>query len=613
MKRWYVAFVALWPAACGGPTPATLENGAGGAGGDMGRATGGVSGSPQILEGRALHAERAVPLIGGTLLVTHDGARAVAADPDRDRVFLVDLHDLQVSSVEAQPGDVPGRIVEGANGVVFVIAQAAGAVFALDSQSASVGWRSRVCNAPRGIDYDPSSDSVYVACRSGAVVQLGANDGAVISTKQFDDDLVDVLAQDGALVLGRRRNAELLFVAADGGLQRATPGWLYVASNGFRMRRLPSGAILWSHLTALADGGLLSNGFGEPSSAWLTVSTTPAVRPEVTGPRSTSTDPLDSAAPAARFDPTPFSGNVGPFDIAVSAAGDRVALLSLGDAWPSLDGMGSLYVAPIDAATGRVAESFWLAASPKSPTLARRPAGEPIAVAFDGKGRLLLQSREPAALIFENGASVALSTESRADSSLALFYTNLGQGLACASCHPAGADDGRSWGARQTVSVSRTRSLEGLLSHGPWARDGHISSFDAALGWMIKDFAASKRSLTTQQLTLLKQWLQELPRPTLPDDLDEAAAARGKLIFERASCGNCHTLPTGTDSRNHDVGSVGSLVTPSLIGVAAHAPYLHDGCAETLEGVFGLCGGSGHAFAATSGERADLVQFLRSL
>ena len=55
---------------------------------------------------------------------------------------------------------------------------------------------------------------------------------------------------------------------------------------------------------------------------------------------------------------------------------------------------------------------------------------------------------------------------------------------------------------------------------------------------------------------------------------------------------------------------------PSLLGVGYHAPYFHDGSAETLEDVFTvhqLPGGGVIAGALAPSEQADLLVFLRSL
>jgi hypothetical protein len=64
------------------------------------------------------------------------------------------------------------------------------------------------------------------------------------------------------------------------------------------------------------------------------------------------------------------------------------------------------------------------------------------------------------------------------------------------------------------------------------------------------------------------------------------------------------------------VGTGGKFQVPSLIGVAWRAPYLHSGCAATLEARFGDCGGGelhGHTAQLAAGERTDLIAFLKSL
>ena len=59
---------------------------------------------------------------------------------------------------------------------------------------------------------------------------------------------------------------------------------------------------------------------------------------------------------------------------------------------------------------------------------------------------------------------------------------------------------------------------------------------------------------------------------------------------EATGCANCHRPPLFTDGQRHDVGTGGhpdeqkgpDFDTPSLRGVHATPPYLHDGRAATL-------------------------------
>jgi hypothetical protein len=60
-----------------------------------------------------------------------------------------------------------------------------------------------------------------------------------------------------------------------------------------------------------------------------------------------------------------------------------------------------------------------------------------------------------------------------------------------------------------------------------------------------------------------------------------------------------------------------TLQVPSLRGLGLRAPFMHDGCAKTLEERFTSdCGGGdkhGHTSHLTSAEISDLTAYLRSL
>jgi cytochrome c peroxidase len=83
------------------------------------------------------------------------------------------------------------------------------------------------------------------------------------------------------------------------------------------------------------------------------------------------------------------------------------------------------------------------------------------------------------------------------------------------------------------------------------------------------------------------------------------AAQRGAALFVgKAGCSGCHAGPQFTRSQD-DRG----FRVPGLRNVELTAPYMHDGSRATLEGVVRHHG----AVKLTSGERDDLVAFLRSL
>lgn len=126
------------------------------------------------------------------------------------------------------------------------------------------------------------------------------------------------------------------------------------------------------------------------------------------------------------------------------------------------------------------------------------------------------------------------------------------------------------------------------------------------------------------------------PQPDPPTPESEA----GRALFAQANCTGCHIpalraprglIPAYTDLLLHDMGpeladdmrrlgvATGSEYrTAPLWGVAATAPYLHDGRADTLDQAIRLHGGEAQAardayVAMTAGEQAQVIAFLRSL
>jgi cytochrome c peroxidase len=99
---------------------------------------------------------------------------------------------------------------------------------------------------------------------------------------------------------------------------------------------------------------------------------------------------------------------------------------------------------------------------------------------------------------------------------------------------------------------------------------------------------------------------------------NDAAAMRGLALFNSADvgCSGCHNGAKLTDNQSVDVGTGGKFQVPSLIGVAYHQPYIHDGCATTLRERFDpACGGATHGKYQNLSESdlADLVAYLESL
>ncbi len=250
--------------------------------------------------------------------------------------------------------------------------------------------------------------------------------------------------------------------------------------------------------------------------------------------------------------------------------------------------------------------------------------------------------------------------------------------LSCAACHQDGDHDGRTWDfTDRGEGLRNTTNLRGRagMAHGNvhWSANfDEIQDFelDIVNGFGGDGFTAegpnpslgapnAGRSVELDALaayvaSLGNDSVEKSPHRDLDGTLSDAAAI-GKQLFEGTivpasgtalSCVTCHNPSSGyTDSvvgdgtaALHDVGTLkassgerlgggaSSLVgidTPTLMGLHASAPYLHDGSAATLSAVFDQFDssanlgedGSAHDLSATgynltAGEKDDLIAFL---
>src|SRR5262249_29144407 len=116
----------------------------------------------------------------------------------------------------------------------------------------------------------------------------------------------------------------------------------------------------------------------------------------------------------------------------------------------------------------------------------------------------------------------------------------------------------------------------------------------------------------------ISRWVGSIPAPPPVRDPEDRAVARGKAIFENpdVGCQACHSGDHFTNNQNASIGKGESLQVPTLIGVGWRAPYMHDGCAATLEDRFDpSCGGlqHGNTSSLSRDQISDLIAYLQSL
>ena len=230
--------------------------------------------------------------------------------------------------------------------------------------------------------------------------------------------------------------------------------------------------------------------------------------------------------------------------------------------------------------------------------------------------------------------------------------------MSCASCHNDGGHDGRTWdftglgeGLRNTITL---RGRAGAQGNKHWTGnfdeiqdfEGQIRTFALGTGLMTDaQFNTGTRSQplgdrktgVSADLDALAAYVASLAQ-TQPSPNRQANgtltadAAAGLAIFRGAGgCLACHGGTDASDSAGnvlHDVGTIKAssgkrlgatltgLDTPSLKGVWATAPYLHDGSAATLLDVLTTANTAnkhGAANSLTAAQRTQLVAYLQQV
>jgi YD repeat-containing protein len=613
------------------------------------------------------------PISGGTLLVTRDGSMAIASDPDRNEVFVVDLASkARRFTIALQAGDEPGRLAEDGAGRIHVALRGSGMLATIDPALGTVTTRRAVCPAPRGVAWQASTDTVWVACATGELASLPAAGGAA-SIRVIERDLRDVIVSGDDITVTLFRSAQLLRLAADGSIARTDtmpsaanlmkphvawravsgPGGTVVAvhqeestqsvstksSGGYGcggggLLPLPIGPGVFDAGVSLLGASDASSGFSNGSDPDAAGEFSDASDPDAASEFSDA-GPSNVGSPPILFPPglfgaplasavTVMDGNGGttstatfngvlPVDVAVSPDGATIVAIAAGSG----------------AGAASVDNLFTFAtASANNVQSERSVPGQATAVAFDPSGNLIVQTREPAALwlVPESSQGVAavpdasvvaipLSVVSKRDTGHDIFHTHAGALIACASCHPEGGDDGHVW--LLDDQLRRTPSLRGTIAGtAPYHWPGDEADFTS----IVKDVYEVRMSggtLTKTQTGALSAWVNAIPAPPPPTWVDANAAAAGRALFERADvgCATCHSGAKFTNNATVDVGTGGAFQVPPLVGVGWRTPLMHAGCASTIADRFGSCSTPQHGNIAmlSTTDITNLSAYLETL
>ncbi len=190
-------------------------------------------------------------------------------------------------------------------------------------------------------------------------------------------------------------------------------------------------------------------------------------------------------------------------------------------------------------------------------------------------------------------------------------------GVSCTTCHVDSRDDGLSWTDYDTIP-RQTKSLAGPLSlTAPftWTDDVLTVVEEARL---TSEGRLGGRGATDAEFAAVAAWLEHTPDADhATRGLQSEEVERGRLLFERADVGclDCHGGVRFSDQLRHDLFGMTGVDTPALTGIAATAPYLHDGRAPTLRAVLETTreGAMGDTSMLSEAEMADLEAYLRAI
>jgi DNA-binding beta-propeller fold protein YncE len=602
-------------------------------------------------------ATRPPPISGGTLLITRDGMVAVAADPDRDSVSIVSLKDGRVrSTIALERGDEPGRVVEDGQQRVHVALRRGGSVVTIDVATGKVLARRAVCGAPRGIAYESGTDLVHVACAGGDLVSLPAAGGDAVRRVNLDVDLRDVVALPEGLAVSRFKSGDILFVDANGAVSnRASLTPIGRASDQLDADKAPppdgdpmQPAVAWRTLADPAGGVFVLHQYGFASSIALKPSAPPdstdpgLVVPDVGNPYGAPAGMcaglVQSGFSHVGHDSVPrmgkpIIGSVLAVDAALSSDGSWMLVAHAGSPGNALSATKARSVSltstdlmagtssPMDCAQ----DTNLFEVQGQSTAVAFNPSVSPDAIASNTW--FAVQTREPASLVLfrdvvaTNPRVVSLSEDSVLDTGHELFHRDVGGGIACASCHPEGGEDGRVW-QFDPIGDRRTQALHvGLEGTEPFHWDGDMTNF----GVLIEEVMVHRMGgaeLSDERRTALESWLFQLRPPASIVAPTDPGAVRGRTLFESADvgCSSCHSGAKLTNNQTAYVGTGDArqgFQVPSLHGVGFRAPFLHTGCAATLRDRFEPACGGGDRHGKTSqlndAQVGDLVLYLESL
>ncbi len=607
------------------------------------------------------------PTRSSTVVVTADPPRAWAVNPDADTVTAVDAGTLR-KAFETDVGRTPRTLAQAPDGTVWVANEGSHDISVLDPGTGALVDTIELpyASMPYGVAFAPDGGAAYVTLQAlGRLLRIDPATREVVHSLELAPgaDVVPgprgiaVDSGSGRVLVTRfvspDRGGEVYDVDATGSAPSVSRTIVLALDPGPDTPDGGRGVPNYIGSVAISPDGVHARVPSKKDNIGRGVHRDGQALTHESAVR-TVVSQIDLAsggeALAARID---LDDRDMAFAVAFSPLGDLLFAAV----------QGSNRVSVIDAYSGAPVAGIPTGAAPQG--LALDDAGRLHVQNFMGRSLsvfdvgALLRGADGAAELLAEVDLVA--TETLSDEELQgkrIFYDasssrmSLEGYVSCASCHLDGGHDGRTWdftdrgeGLRNTISLA---GRGGTRLHGPVHWTGNfdeiqdfekdIRSHFGGSGFMDDDdFGSGTRSEPlgdakaglSAELDALAAYVSSLTRvpPSPYRDADgslTAAGDRGRRVFATEGCAACHGGTGFTDSAPavlHDVGTIragsgkrlaGTLTgfdTPTLKGVWATAPYLHDGSAATLEEAVEAHGD----VSIGAAELGDLASYLRQI
>jgi DNA-binding beta-propeller fold protein YncE len=583
--------------------------------------------------------------VGASIAFLSGKNQLAVVNPDQGSISIVDANSLTlIASVDV--GGEPHALLELASGKLLVTNSRAGEIVVVDPDANAVVNRKTICDSPSGLAASPDESFVAVACEwDGTVMKVDPNS---LATSTLANGLVRPRAvavvgntKAPSVVVSEFTGGNVVRIAADGSLSRVS---LVPTNAPYRDALTQMTGNLAAALVP-ANGNLLVayelvNHTGDASLEKIAgdygsvTDGNPKINP-VVGTLSIAADGSPTLSGDTLlysiFDggSRVFNGPVAVaawshYEIVANISTNNVAMIDTNVSDPKTRAVGNISVGAgpsgiaIDQAHGIafVDNAFDGSISKidltKTATLSHGPT-QPTQTQIRVLSQPFSASARAGRKIFYDASNTHVTPSGV---------------VACATCHPGGADDDLIWFIETTkIPLKRRRTPALWNAHtatAPFHWNGQYATMNDLAEATITDLMAGDGLLV--DLASVQAYIDEIVQPPTAPAGDSNAIARGKTLFESADtqCATCHSGADFTDDQLHAVLNPMSLTaddsfptanTPALHGLFLRAPYFHDGRSPTLNDLLTRADASAHGKTSqlSASDVSDLVAYLNSL